>query len=212
MNSRSTITTLFLAALLLPLSLGRAVPRAGTLLPEVVVFPFTIEPQLLPGAPADERAAFVQLLALEAASSAGRSLMRERLVVSIAQAPSQAAAAGRFSLTGTVRLPVSLPPGAAGLRADSRGGALAVAIVRLQGPDGRLLAQATAEVTWREADWVTGSRHFKRNRPVDDVLTDAVREATERAVKRLEGQRGLSDSQCDRRPSTDFQRRWAAAR
>lgn len=167
------LTTL---ALPLNLSCGASAPHRGNLSPssQVTVLPFTIEPQALPGAPADPKENLRSLLAGEASASAGEALRKN---------PSDAA--GVTAVTGTVRIPVSLPPEVWGLRAHRQKGRLAAATVRLLGPDGKTIREAEASLSWGEVRWLTGPPKFRRNRPQEEVLRSAVAEVVERAVERL---------------------------
>ena len=147
-----------LTTLVVPLNLGcqASAPRGSNPSSKVTVLPFTIESQVLPGAPADPKETLRVLLVAEASSSAGESLARSGLD----------GIAGAESITGTVRIPVSLPPDVRGLRAHRQKGHLAAATVRL-------------------LRWLKGPPRFRRNRPPEEVLRDAVGEVVERAVERL---------------------------
>ncbi|MES1241215.1 MAG: hypothetical protein ABUT39_06305 [Acidobacteriota bacterium] len=109
-----------------------------------------------------------------------------KLAESVERVASVEAARGKTVVTGTVRMPVSLPPQVKGLAADSRKGPLASATVRLLDADGNTLREAEAVLTWREARWLEGAPRFRRSRRVEAVLADAVDEVVERAVLRLE--------------------------
>ena len=170
----------------LSLACGCASPaaRVGTPLPGIVIVPFTIEPQPLSAALSSQDV-FATLLANEAASSAGKALVREGLTATVEMAPSGSAAEGQRVATGTVRVPTSLPPGLKGLRADAQKGTLATAVVRLLDAKGNTIQEAEATLAWREARWLQGAPNFRRNRPVEQVLTEAVGEVVRRAVERL---------------------------
>lgn len=163
-----------------------AAPRSPTPLSKVVVVPFTVEPQSLPGEPHPlSQDAFVSLLALEAASSAGYASVQGRLAAAFEQAPSQSSARGQTVLTGTLRMPTALPPDLYGLRADSQKGPLARVVVRLIDPNGMTLRESEATLTWREARWLEGGPGYRRNRPTELVLIDVVHAVVERAVMQL---------------------------
>lgn len=192
MTRRSSFLILSLAALLLPLALScatRSPAKRGAVYPKVVLVPFTVEPQPVNGESDQNNAGRVHLLAEEASASATRALLGH-LAETVERTASPDSAQGQVLVTGTVRLPVSLPPRVRGLAADSRNGTLAVATVRLQGADGTMIRETEARLTWREARWLEGAPRFKRNRRVDAVLADAVKEVVERAVSRLESPRG----------------------
>lgn len=165
----------------------QAAPRREALYPKVLVGPFTIESQPLPGGkdrPMPE--VFPTLLANEAAASAERSLVRGHLAAVVERKPARNAAVGEAVITGTVRLPTSLPPGLHGLHADAQKGALATATLKLVSADGKILQQAEATFSWRDARWLTGPPKSRRVRPVETVLVEAVREVVARAAELLE--------------------------
>lgn len=176
--SPGVVRLVILTALALPLNLScrasaphRSHPSPSS---QVTVLPFTIEPQALPGAPAGPKENLRLLLAGEASSSAGEALRKH-----------PAEAAGVTAITGTVQIPVSLPPEVRGLHAHRQKGRLAAATVRLLGPDGKTIREAEASLSWGEVRWLTGAPRFRRNRPPEEVLRDAVGEVVERAVERL---------------------------
>lgn len=165
----------------------QAAPRREALYPKVLVGLFTIESQPLPGGkdrPMPE--VFPTLLANEAAASAERSLVRGHLAAIVEPKLARNPAAGEAVITGTVRLPTSLPPGLHGLRADAQKGVLATATVKLVSAEGKVLQQAEATLSWWDARWLTGPPKSRRVRPVETVLVEAVREVVERAAERLE--------------------------
>lgn len=166
-----------LTALVLPLSVGcrASAPRGASASPTLRVVPFTVEPQALPGAPADPGGVLQVLLAEEAASSAREALARG--------GPGELA--GVESIAGTVQMPVSLPPEVRGLDARHREGHLATATVRLLGPDGKTVRQAEASLAWWEVRWLEGPPRYRRYRSSGEVLRDAVGKVVERAVERL---------------------------
>lgn len=166
-----------LTALALPLHLGcqASAPRGESASPTLAVAPFAVEPQALPGAPDDPGGVLQVLLAEEASSSAREILAREGLE----------RLTGEESITGTVQIPVSLPPDVRGLRARNREGRLATATVRLLGPDGKTVRQAEASLAWWEVRWLEGPARYRRYRSSGEVLRDAVAKVVERAVEQL---------------------------
>lgn len=115
------------------------------------------------------------LLAEEAVSSAREALAHKDLTELGIQT----------SLSGIVLVPVSLPPDVQGLRADQQSGRLAIARVRLVGPNGRTMQEAEASLSWREARWLEGNPKSRRNRPPQEVLREAVHKVVRRAVAKL---------------------------
>ena len=152
----------------------------------VRVAPFVIEPQPLSGAPErTDQSAFVKRLTEEATRQAEQSLLRHRIAGATRQStpPGDAAPSGR-SISGTLHLPLSLPPDVYGLRASSQKGSLATALIRVMDAGGQTIRTETASIRWRDVRWLRGAR-VRRNRPTDDVLADAARNVTDRAVKQL---------------------------
>lgn len=158
----------------LNLSCRASAPLGSNPSSKVTVLPFTIEPQALPGAPADPKDTLRTLLAAEAASSAGKALREDLLVT-----------AGATAITGTVQIPVSLPPDVWGLRAHRQKGRLAAATVRLLGPDKKTIREAEASLSWGDVRWLEGPPRFRRHRSPEEVLRSAVSKVVERAVERL---------------------------
>ena len=135
---------------------------------------FTVEPQPIEGlaVPAG-RETFVQLLANAATDQAARSLAQ--------QGVAGAAPAGRFTVKGSVRMIVSLPPDVYGLAAARRNGTLATARVQLLDASGNVLAVREAGVAWSDVRWLTRGR-YRQNRPVAEVLLEGARLSVDRAV------------------------------
>lgn len=94
-------------------------------------------------------------------------------------------AARGLTLTGTIRLPLSLPPRVIGLRAHDRKGTFVTAQFVLRGADGKSVAEQNVALEWDDVRWLTGAPKRRRNRPLNDVLEDAARKAVVRAVKQL---------------------------
>ncbi|HWQ91583.1 MAG TPA: hypothetical protein VN673_07915, partial [Clostridia bacterium] len=96
-------------------------------------------------------------------------------------------------LSGVVRLPVALPECLDHHRARTRGEPFVTAVVALTGADGAVIAWGEAALRWKDLRWTDhhwrGGGRTRRlhhhDRPVDDVLEQAVSEAVDRAVKRL---------------------------
>lgn len=155
--------------------------------PKIVVAPFTIIPDTLGGEGTSQprQDVFVALLGDEATASAVRTLLLEKIGGTVQSVPSFTQAAGQITVTGTVTLPVSLPPGVDGLRADSRKGRLALVTLELLDSNGKMLRTAEAEISWRQARWLRGAPRFRRAQPTAGVLRETVREGVVEAVRRL---------------------------
>lgn len=159
--------------------------RAGPApaLEQVLVVPFVVESQPYPGAAArPDEAEVLRRMGEEATARAERTLLKQRIAARVARVPLAGSGVGAPVLTGTVRLPVSLPPGQTGGRAMFRKGTFATATVALQ-RDG-VVRQQEVRLGWRDVRWVSGAR-TRRARKLDDVLADALRKAVDHAVKLL---------------------------
>lgn len=165
------------------------------------VLPFVIAVQSIDGAPgrADQEA-IVRRLVEAATARAERSLRQQRIAATVERLSlpiiggdraSESGAAEPPRLAGTLRLPVSLPPLWTGPQAWFRHGPFATAEVELRQADGVVIARAAATLDWREIRWFTGAGRLRRSRPLDEVLIDFARKATDRAIKRLRGDESL---------------------
>lgn len=176
---------LALGGLCMSLAASSPASMQRPLLGNVAVMSLTVESLPFRDSPErPDRDQVLRRLAEEATARAVRTLMKQHLADPVAQFASPAAASGALVLTGTVRLPVSIPAGQRGGRAMFRGGRFASATVVLRRSDGTLVAEGQSHLNWDDVRWVRGAR-FPRTRTLDDVLVDAVRKATDHAVKRL---------------------------
>lgn len=163
---------------------ARAKDLHGTV--TVAVAPFTIDPQPFAGAPerADEKE-FLKRLSEEATEQAQRSLIERHIADAATRASSRDAADGRFVVTGTIRMPISLPPKVIGWDASRRRGHFATATVILLDATGKALSERDVAVNWDDVWWFQGGKSVHNNR-LDRVLEDFVRKAADHAVRRLE--------------------------
>lgn len=122
-------------------------------------------------------------LSREGSARAARTALRSGLARESAVDSGSTLASDGAVLSGTVSLPLHLPPGVRGRRAWFRPGEFVEAKVTLQQPDGSMRT-AEAHLRWRDVWWTTGAK-VRRARPTEDVLRDAVRKAVDAAVKRL---------------------------
>lgn len=140
-----------------------------------------------------DQAEVLQRLSQEATARAERTLLRQGLASKVERTAAQAPS-GTLILTGTVRLPVSVPAGQRGARAMFRKGPFGTATVSLRRSDGTLVAEGQSKLDWDDVRWLRGVR-VRRVRDFDEVLQDAVRKATDHAIKGLRSKRspGVSD-------------------
>lgn len=176
-----------LALLLVTCAPPRHAPSVAAPLPKLVLVPFAIEEQRIDGAAASSED-FAQILASEATSTASRALIERRIgsSVELATPSGEKLVSQALRVRGVVRTPLALPAGLEGLRADQREGPLVVAALRLLKADGTVLRESTGYITWRDADWLKGGPRQRRNREVQTVLREAVRDAVELAVRHLD--------------------------
>ena len=157
--------------------------QAGS--PRVEVVPLTVESLPFRDSPErPDRDQVLERLAAEATARAERTLLKQHIAGVVERVASPAVASGALVLTGTVRLPVSVPAGQRGGRALFRRGRFASATVTLRRPDGTVAAQGESHLEWDDVWWLRGAR-VRRARKLDDVLVDTVRKAVDHAVKRL---------------------------
>ncbi len=155
--------------------------RPQSLWTQAIVVPILIEAEPIEGAtPRADVEAVAKRLSESATGEAGRRLLKERIAVTVETTPPAAVV-----LSGTIRLPLSLPPRVIGLRAHDRQGAFATAHFTLRDAGGKVITEETAMLKWDEVRWLRGGGHYRRNRALDEVLQDTARSATARAVKRL---------------------------
>jgi hypothetical protein len=160
--------------------------RPAPPLPKVAVVPFVIIPQALDGAPTRaDQDVLVRRLAEEASERAARSLLRQHFAAAVERPSSPSSATAPVLLAGTVRLPLSLPPRLCGYGSWFHRGRFATAEVKVQRADGTLVAREEVILDWCDIRWYWGAGRLRHSRPLDDVLVDFVRKATDGAVKRL---------------------------
>lgn len=128
-----------------------------------------------------------QRLAEAGSARAVQALMRRRVAAGVRRIAAAAECRAELDLLfiAEVTLPASLPQDEAGARAMFRKGKFATAVVRLERPDGKREAEASAALDWDDVRWLQGVR-IRRARPSADVLHDAVRKVIDRAVVRLD--------------------------
>jgi hypothetical protein len=77
-------------------------------------------------------------------------------------------------LSGSISMPVILPPSMRGWAASHQAGVLATAHLILKEVDGNIFKEFDATIKWDDVRWSTGGRARKARNP-DDVLSDAVK-------------------------------------
>jgi hypothetical protein len=190
---RAILVTGMMAAFLLvvpPRFSGAA--RKPPLFEKVVLVPIVVEAVPFEQTPPrPDEAEIVRKLADEATKQAERILARAHVageVVRVASttatpsAPDETTASVMPTVSGTLRLPVSLPPKVRGWNASQRKGRFATVSLTITDPrTGVVLAHSEGTCDWKDAFWTRGARS-RRNAPLDDVLAHFARKTTERAV------------------------------
>lgn len=162
---------------------------------KVAVASFIIEPQPFEKTPSRaDQGQFMRHLSDEATKQAEQSLIEHHIVDVAQQVTSRDAAQGQMVVTGTIRLPVSLPPRVMGWDASRRHGSFATATLILLSPVGKVVFQQDIAVRWGDVWWYSGGK-ATHNYAQDDVIASLVRKATDHAVRRLNRQKLLLLSQ-----------------
>lgn len=169
------------------LLLGAFVPVASAdqkpLYVRITVIRLMVEAQPFEGVPNRlDQADLIGKLEEEATKQASRTLTEHGFVGTVELVGKVAEAQSPLVLTGTVRLPVSLPVNVYGFDAYERRGQFATSTVIVKRRDGTVLATGESRLTWKACWWETGRGHH--NLPVDDVLADFVRKATDQATRK----------------------------
>lgn len=155
----------------------------------VAVAPFVIEPQPFDKTPSrSDQEQFVRHLSDEATKQAEQSLLEHRIVDAAQQVTSKDVAPGLMVVTGTIRLPISLPPRIIGWNASHRHGTFAIATLILLDPVGTIVFRQEVAVRWGDVWWYSGGK-TARNYPQDDVIASLARKAVDHAVRRLDRQK-----------------------
>ena len=159
--------------------------QSGQRWQRIAVVAFTIEPQILDGSP--ERAdqdAILKKLSIEAGKRAERLLLKRHVAATVEQVASIQATTAPVFVTGTVSLPISLPPGVIGWRALTRKGTFVTTRIYLVDAAGKTLMQQTVTLDWGDVWWLHGGIR-KRNAKLDDVLVKFVRKSVDRAMEQM---------------------------
>jgi hypothetical protein len=184
-------TAILLAAVLVMAGTSAwSAERRQPLWQQIVVAPPTLVPQPMEGAPsrADEKT-IKKSLSEAAMREAAKALVRTRLAAKVeAASATEPASAKGMTFSGTISLPVSLPPYVIGLRAHNRKGVFATAHFTLRDAEGKIIAEQQVSIRWDDVRWTRGSPRWRRNRLRDDVLEDAVRKVFARGVWQLSRQ------------------------
>lgn len=183
-------TALILAVLVMADISARSAERRQPLWQQIVVAPPTLEPQLMEGALARADEETIKKSLSEAAMrEAAKALLRTRLAATVEVAShTESASAKGMTFSGTISLPVSLPPYVIGLRAHNRKGVFATAHFTLRDTEGKSIAEQQVLLKWDDVRWTSGAPRWRRKRQRDDVLKDAVRKASARGVWQISRQ------------------------
>jgi hypothetical protein len=153
----------------------------------VRVVPFQIRERPIPGVTETSGAeALRNHLADEATARAIRTL-RDHKKANVTEGPSEGETSpdAPLTLSGTVSLPLFVPPRLRGFDAGLRRAPFATAAVTLTRPDGTTVGSEEATLRWKDVRWLRGARR-KRNRPIEDILQDFTRKSVDHSVRRLE--------------------------
>jgi hypothetical protein len=159
-------------------------PHRSMPYPQISVAPVVIEARTPADAvPRADTESLRLRLAQEARSALERSVRKRHIALQTQHRDK--AQSDMPHLTAIVSLPLSLPSGVSGLRANDRKGVFATVLIQLQDVEGRTLAKATAQLEWDDGDWLTGAPKVRRRRPLDDVLRDFTRKGVAQAAFHL---------------------------
>lgn len=165
--------------------MGWSAPPQAAVFTKVVVGAVVVEPEPFPKAPSrPDEAEVIRQLTEVATARAERTLVKQHIAETVERSSSRDTSSAPVLLTGTVRLPVSLPNSARGRGALFQHGHFATVDVALQRRDGTMIAKEEVTLGWRDVPWVLGSR-ISHARPLDDVLGEYVRKGVDHAVKGL---------------------------
>ena len=132
------------------------------------------------GAEPDNEQEWLRQLLVGQATATGRRAAIERKLARVVEA-----APDGYRLQIEVDVPIAFPPGVTGSKAAFQKGALAVARLQLIDENGVARASAEATVRWGQVRWTTGGPKWRRPRPYEAALIDAVEAAVNQAVRRL---------------------------
>jgi hypothetical protein len=154
--------------------------------PTVALVPFTVVPQDIEGANArPDQNALSQRLAEEATTRAERLLLMRHIGAKVERTTSIQNVTAPVFVTGSVSLPLSLPPGVIGWKARSRKGPFVTARAVLTDAAGRVLAQEEVTLDWNDVRWLRGAR-TKHNLPLEDVLLKFTRKSVDGAIEAMQ--------------------------
>lgn len=177
------------AAFLLTASPSPARTKKPPLFQKVLLVPITVEPLPFEGVPPQRwEGETARKLSDEATKQADRILLRSNLAATVVRGAS-APEAGEGSapipvVSGTLRLPVSLPATVRGWDASRRKGRFASMTIVVTDPrTGRIIASGSGLCEWRDAWWIRTKHHGYHVVPLESVLLDFARKAAERSVR-----------------------------
>lgn len=152
----------------------------------VAVVPFRIEPQPFVGAPVRPDAPqFLSHLSDEATNQAQHTLVERHIADAAERLISRELARSRIVVTGTVRMPISLPPNLIGWNGAHHHGTFATAIVTATDAAGTILSRQEVSVNWNDVWWFRGGKAAFVY-PLDQVLSSLARKAVDHGVRHLD--------------------------
>lgn len=181
------VPSLLLCVLLLACATPQRAPEKDAGLPfeSVTLYPFLVEPRQAEGEAARPMpAALLQALAEEATTSATSALSRNGISSNVVLAPAEAAKVPGYGIRGVIRFPFFLPEDEDIHRELGRLEPLVKASLTLLGPDGKTIRTVDTLLAWEDLHGPDGAP-LPLDRPFEEVVRGAVRQAVEDAVDHL---------------------------
>lgn len=164
--------------------------QSGPLFESLTLFPFSVEPHHAEGeAVRTVPAALLQTIADEATASANSALVRSGITSKVESAPAGAATVPGYGIRGTIRFPAFLPKDEEIHRELGRLEPFVKATLTLVRPDGKATRSVDTLLTWEDLHGPDGAP-IPSDRPFEDVVRGAVRQAVEDAVDHLAHESG----------------------
>lgn len=165
-------------------------PSPRPVLDRLAIAGITIVPTSVGDADASDREWFQEILADQATAAVRQISIDKQLAQQVEPEGSQTEA---LLLSGTLAIPIALPPEYRGSHAFFQKGALAVARMELRDSNGTLLTTVEATVHWKDVRWTRGSHKTRRARRIESFsdrchgASDGTssREADLRGVRRV---------------------------
>jgi hypothetical protein len=150
---------------------------------KVVLAPIVVEALPFENTPPHaNEAEVVRKLSEEATKQAEKILIQSHIAEEVVLIKPVGATTALPTVSGTLRLPVSLPPEVRGWKASQRSGRFATVSLTITDPQtGGVLTRSEGTCNWKDALWTRGAR-IRRSAPLPEVLSHFARKTTERAV------------------------------